>query len=48
VAHRRMDWDEIANEDGTPPIRRQPARLAGLLGAASGPAARPGAQGLHA
>ena len=34
MAHQRMDWDEIANEDGTPPIRRQPARLAGLLGAA--------------
>jgi len=29
-----MDWDEIANDDRTPPIRRQPARLASLLGAA--------------
>src|SRR6266567_8196373 len=33
MAHQRTDWDEIANADGTPPIGRQPARLASIVGA---------------
>ena len=33
VAHLRTDWDAIGRASGTPGIRRQPARLASLIGA---------------